>query len=81
MQINTAVSDSIEHNMPDVRDGLNAKERVILYCLHEAQKEFPKRNVPTALLYGRVVEHMNMSENEFQSILSRIAGLTRNTHL
>ncbi len=75
------MSDSIEHNMPDVRDGLNAKERVILYCLHEAQKEFPNRNVPTALLYGRVVEHMNMSENEFQSILSRIAGLTRNTHL
>jgi len=75
------VSDSIEHNMPDVRDGLNAKERVILYCLHEAQKEFPNRNVPTALLYGRVVEQMDMSENEFQSILSRIAGLTRNTHL
>lgn len=75
------MSDSIEHNMPDVRDGLNAKERVILYCLHEAQKEFPNRNVPTALLYGRVVEQMDMSENEFQSILSRIAGLTRNTHL
>lgn len=75
------MSDSIEHNMPDVRDGLNAKERVILYCLHEAQKEFPNRNVPTALLYGRVVEQMDMSENEFQSILSRVAGLTRNTHL
>lgn len=75
------MSNSIEDNMPDVRDGLNAKERIIVYCLYDAQKEFPNRNVPTALLYGRVVEHMDMSEHEFQSILSRIAGLTRNTHL
>ncbi|MFK7864524.1 MAG: hypothetical protein AB8B95_09910 [Pseudohongiellaceae bacterium] len=75
------MSHSIEDNIPDVRDGLNKKERIILYCLHEAQKEFPNRNVPTFLLYGRVVELMDMSQDEFQSILSRIAGLTRDTHL
>jgi len=71
--------DSIKDLIPDVRDGLTRKERVILYCLHEAQKEFPGRNVPTILLYGRVVEHIDMDEREFQSILSRMAGLTRDT--
>ena len=34
--------------IPDVRDGLTRVERVVLYCLHETQKEFPGRNVPTA---------------------------------
>jgi len=72
---------SIEDILPDVRDGLNRKERIILYCLHEAQKEFVGRNVPTALLYGRVIEHIDISQVEFQSILSRMAGLTRDTHL
>lgn len=72
---------SIEDIIPDARDGLNRKERVILYCLNEAQKEFVGRNVPTALLYGRVIEHMDMSQTEFQTILSRMAGLTRDTHL
>lgn len=68
----------IKDIIPDVRDGLTRKERAILYCLHEAQKEFPGRNVPTILLYGRVVELVDISEYEFQSILSRLVGLTRN---
>ena len=67
-------------NLPDVRDGLNHKERVILYCLHETQKEFNNRNVPTITLYGRVVEKMDISQEEFQIILSRLVGLTRDTH-
>jgi hypothetical protein len=70
---------SINDIIPDARDGLNRKERVILYCLHEAQKEFVGLNVPTALLYGRVIEQLDMSQHEFQSILSRMAGLTRDT--
>ena len=65
--------------LPDVRDGLNRRERIILYCLHETQKEFKNRNVPTITLYGRVVEHIDISQEEFQTILSRLAGLTRNT--
>lgn len=68
-------------DLPDVRDGLNKKERIILYCLHETQKEFSTRNVPTITLYGRVVEHIDISEDEFQHILSRLTGLTRDTHL
>ena len=70
---------SLDDIFPDARDGLTKKERVILYCLHEAQKEFVGRNVPTALLYGRVIEHLDISQNEFQRILSRMAGLTRDT--
>jgi len=73
--------NSIEDLIPDVRDGLTRKERIVLYCLLQAQKEFPGRNVPTILLYGRVLEHLDIDEVEFQTILSRMAGLTRDTHL
>ncbi|WP_096087651.1 hypothetical protein [Agaribacterium haliotis] len=63
----------------DARDGLNQKERVILYCLYRAQKELGGRNVATALLYGRVLEHIDISQKEFQTILSRMAGISGNT--
>ena len=59
-------------NLPDVRDGLSRKERVVLYCLHQAQQELGGRNVPTAMLYGRVVEYVDMSEDELQGILQRL---------
>lgn len=64
-------------NLPDVRDGLNKKERAILYCLQQAQKELGGRNVPTIMLYGRVVELVDISQDEFQTILSRFVGLSR----
>lgn len=60
--------------IPDARDGLTRVERVILWQLHEAQKERPGRGVPTALLYGRVVEHVNISVPELQRILARLTG-------
>ena len=60
--------------IPDVRDGLTRVERVVLYCLHETQKEFPGRNVPTATLYGRVVEHIDLSVPQFQRVLQRLTG-------
>ena len=63
--------------LPDVRDGLNRKERIVLYCLHEAQTELGGRNVPTVMLYGRVVEHINMTENELQAILQRLGTLPK----
>lgn len=62
-------------DLPDVRDGLNAKERVVLYCLRELQNERSGRNVPTAMLYGRVVEHIDMSVDELQAILQRFVGV------
>jgi hypothetical protein len=67
------------YELPDVRDGLTKKERAVLYCLSEAQKEFGGRNVPTILLYGRVVELVDISREEFQMILARFAGMTRSS--
>jgi len=61
-------------NLPDVRDGLARKERVVLYCIQQIQKERGGRNVPTAMLYGRVVEHVDMSEDELQEILQRLTN-------
>lgn len=60
--------------MPDVRDGLTRVERVILWQLSIAQRERGDRNVPSALLYGRVVEHVNISVPEFQRVLARLTG-------
>ena len=59
-------------DLPDVRDGLNRKERIILHCIHTIQNELGDRNVPTAMLYGRVVEYIDMSVDEMQSILQKL---------
>ncbi len=61
--------------IPDVRDGLTRAERVILVCLAECEKERPGRLVSTAMLYGRVVEHVNLSVPEFQRLLQRLVGV------
>ena len=58
----------------DARDGLTRLERIILWQLHEAQKELGRESVPTALLYGRVVEHINVTVEEFQAVLQRLVG-------
>ncbi len=51
-----------EHrDLPDVRDGLNERERVVLYVLHQTQRERGDHNVPTAMLWGRVCEHFYIS--------------------
>ena len=65
--------------LPDARDGLNRKERVVLYCLMQTQEEFKDRNVPTITLYGRVLEHIDIGEAEFQHILAKMVGLTQNS--
>ncbi len=67
----------IHDSLPDVRDGLNRKERMVLWVLHKAQKEFAGRSVPTAALYGRVVEHIDMSVDELQTILRRLGAQKR----
>ena len=61
--------------LPDVRDGLTRLERVILWQLHVTQKERADRNVPTAMLYGRVAEHVSVSVEEFQRTLQRLVGV------
>jgi hypothetical protein len=64
----------VEDDLPDVRDGLTRVERIILTELHKAQEEFGDRHVPAPLLYGRVVESVNIDMREFQSVLARLAG-------
>jgi hypothetical protein len=61
-------------HLPDVRDGLTRVERVILHTLHQLQDERGGRNVPTALLYGYVVERLDIGPDEFQDILTRLVG-------
>jgi hypothetical protein len=60
--------------LPDARDGLTRLERIILWQLHEAQKELGRDSVPTALLFGRVVEHINVTVEEFQAVVQRLVG-------
>lgn len=62
-----------DDNVPDVRDGLNHKERTILHCLDTLQRSRGGRNVPTAMLYGRVVECLDISVEEMQVILQKMS--------
>ncbi len=61
--------------IPDVRDGLTRLERVVLHVLADAQREFGGRNVPTATLYGRVLEHVDLSQDELQTCLQRLGTM------
>ena len=65
--------------LPDVRDGLTHRERIVLQCLYDLQQERGERNVPTGMLYGTVVEHVDMSVEEMQSILVRLIGRPLNS--
>ncbi len=60
--------------LPDVRDGLTRLERVILVELDRAQRERAGRHVPTALLYGRVLERLDVGVSEFRAALRRLLG-------
>jgi hypothetical protein len=63
-----------QDRLPDARDGLTRLERIIVHELHRTQQERGGRRVCTAQLYGRVVEHVNVSSGEFQLALSRLVG-------
>jgi len=76
-----STTDLIADLIPDARDGLTRKQRIILYCLQQTQKEFGDRNVPTITLYGRVIEHVDISQEEFQLLLNQLVGMTRSTEL
>lgn len=66
------VSRDLLENIPDARDGLTRTERIVLYVLNETQKELNGRSVPTVMLYGRVVEYVNITEAELQACLQRL---------
>jgi hypothetical protein len=61
--------------LPDARDGLTRIERVVLWQISVIQKERGGRDVPTAMLYGRVVEHVDISVDELQRTLQRLGCL------
>jgi hypothetical protein len=63
-----------KHYLPDVRDGLTREERVVLYVLHQTQKELGKENVPTAMLWGRVCEHFYISPERLSELLARLGA-------
>lgn len=64
----------IEERVPDVRDGLTRIERVVLWKLRELEQERGGRAVSSAQLYGRVVEHVNLTPDELQRVLARLTG-------
>jgi hypothetical protein len=59
-------------DLPDVRDGLTRLERIVLLVLEETTRELNGRAVPTAMLYGRVVERVAITEAELQRVLRRL---------
>lgn len=61
--------------LPDVRDGLNRLQRIVLWEIHKAQRERGREFVPTVMLYGRVVEHVDISEAELQLVLRSLGVL------
>jgi hypothetical protein len=61
-------------HIPDVRDGLTREERIVLYILHETQKERGERNVPTAMLWGRVCEHFYIGPEDLSLMLARMGA-------
>ena len=60
--------------LPDVRDGLTREERVVLYVLHQTQQGRGGRNVPTAMLWGRVCEHVYISPERLSELLARLGA-------
>jgi hypothetical protein len=60
--------------IPDVRDGLTREERVVLYVLQQAQAERGGRNVPTAMLWGRVCEYFYISPEDLSAMLARLGA-------
>ncbi len=60
--------------LPDVRDGLTRRERIVLWVLDQTQKERGGRNVPTVMLYGRVCEHIDITPEELTAMLARMGA-------
>ena len=64
----------IEDVLPDVRDGLTREERIVLYVLHETQRERGGRDVPTTMLWGRVCEYFYIEPQELSAMLARLGA-------
>jgi hypothetical protein len=71
---NQRVQSNRGNYLPDVKDGLTQRERLVLQCLYDLQQERGGRNLPTGMRHGTVVEHVDMNVEEMQSILVRLVG-------
>lgn len=60
--------------LPDVRDGLTRRERIVLHVLHRTQRERGGRNVPTAMLWGRVSEYFDITPEALSEMLARLGA-------
>jgi len=60
--------------LPELVRDLLREERIVLYVLHETQKERGDRNVPTAMLWGRVCEHFYISPEDLSALLARLGA-------
>lgn len=58
----------------DVRDGLTRLERAILVALDELERERGGAGVPAMMLYGRVVERVDVGPDELQRAVERLVG-------
>jgi hypothetical protein len=67
-------TEARDDGIPDVRDGLTRKERVVLDVLHQTQRERGDRNVPTVMLWGRVCEHFDISPEDLSLMLARLGA-------
>jgi len=65
---------TLDDVLPDARDGLTREERIVLYVLHETQKERGGRSVPTTMLWGRVCEHFWISPEDLSEMLARLGA-------
>jgi hypothetical protein len=59
-------------HLPDVRDGLNRVQRVMLMEIDRTLREIGRSYVPAPMLYGRVLEHVDLSEDEFRAVLDSL---------
>jgi hypothetical protein len=64
----------MKNDAPHIGDGLTHKERVVLWVLSETQKERGDRNVPTAMLWGRVCEHFYINPEALTEMLARLGA-------
>ncbi len=60
--------------LPDVRDGLTRVERIVLVTLAELERELPGRDVPSAMLYGRLAGRVDLTPDEMQTLLGRLGA-------
>jgi hypothetical protein len=66
---------SMKHDeLPDIRDGLTHRQRVVLLVLHELREQYGDRTVPTPLLWGRVCEHFYISPEELTNMLAQMGA-------